>query len=255
MQLIDTHCHLYGETFTADIAQVIERAETEGVERFYLPAIDSETHQSMLDLETRFPGKCIAMMGLHPCSVKENYKEELAIIKEWLEKRPFPAIGEIGIDYYWDRSFDAQQVEAFHTQIEWALHYSLPIVIHSRESMDDCIRIVKEHQNGQLGGIFHCFTGTAEQARQVIDAGFYLGIGGVLTYKKSTLPEALQDIPLENMVLETDAPYLPPVPFRGKRNESSYLKYVVEKLAEIKGVSREVVAEITTANAQKIFGE
>jgi TatD DNase family protein len=254
MQLIDTHCHLYGETFTADIAQVIERAEAEGVERFYLPAIDSETHQSMLDLETRFPGKCIAMMGLHPCSVKENYKEELAIIKEWLEKRPFPAIGEIGIDYYWDRSFDAQQIEAFHTQIEWALHYSLPIVIHSRESMDDCIRIVKEHQNGQLGGIFHCFTGTAEQARQVIDAGFYLGIGGVLTYKKSTLPEALQDIPLENMVLETDAPYLPPVPFRGKRNESSYLKYVVEKLAEIKGVSREAVAEITTANAQKIFG-
>jgi TatD DNase family protein len=254
MQLIDTHCHLYGETFTADIAQVIERAEAEGVERFYLPAIDNETHQSMLDLETRFPGKCIAMMGLHPCSVKENYKEELAIIKEWLEKRTFPAIGEIGIDYYWDRSFDAQQVEAFHTQIEWALHYSLPIVIHSRESMDDCIRIVKEHQNGQLGGIFHCFTGTAEQARQVIDAGFYLGIGGVLTYKKSTLPEALQDIPLENMVLETDAPYLPPVPFRGKRNESSYLKYVVEKLAEIKGVSREAVAEITTANAQKIFG-
>jgi TatD DNase family protein len=254
MQLIDTHCHLYGESFTNDIVEVIRRAETEGVNRFFLPAIDSETHQAMLDLETRFPGQCIAMMGLHPCSVKENYKQELAIISEWLEKKQFPAVGEIGLDYFWDRTFDKEQAIAFHQQIEWALHYQIPIVIHSRESMGDAIRIVQEHQKGSLGGIFHCFTGTSEEAKQIIDTGFYLGIGGVLTYKKSTLPDVVKDIPLEHLVLETDAPYLPPVPFRGKRNESSYLKYVLEKLAEIKGVSKEEVAKITTANAQKIFG-
>lgn len=254
MQIIDTHTHLYSNSFLSDIDAVIARAEAEGVGRFYLPAIDSETHQAMLDLAARYPGKCIAMMGLHPVSVKEDYREELNIIAGWLEKKKFAAVGEIGLDYYWDRSFDKQQVEAFHQQIEWALHYQLPIVIHSRESMDDCIRIVKEHQKGALGGIFHCFTGTEEQARQIIEAGFYLGIGGVLTYKKTTLPEVLKNIPLEHLVLETDAPYLPPVPFRGKRNESSYLKYVVEKLAEVKGMSKEEVAKITTANAQKIFG-
>ena len=252
--MVDTHCHLYSDVFAEDMEAVVNRAVEEGVERFYLPAIDSETHNAMLELETRFPGKCIAMMGLHPCSVKANFQAELALIEEWLGKRKFVAVGEIGLDYYWDRTFDKEQAEAFHRQIEWALQYRVPIVIHSRESMDDCIRIVQEHQKGALGGIFHCFTGTAEQARQVTDAGFYLGIGGVLTYKKSTLPDALKDIPLERMVLETDAPYLPPVPFRGKRNESSYLKYVVEKLAEVKGVTKEEVAKITTANAQKIFG-
>jgi TatD DNase family protein len=254
MQMVDTHCHLYNDVFTEDVAAVIGRAVEEGVEQFYLPAIDSETHNAMMELETRFPGKCIAMMGLHPCSVKENYQAELALIEAWLGKRKFVAVGEIGLDYYWDRSFDKEQVTAFHRQIEWALQYQMPIVIHSRESMDHCIRIVQEHQKGDLAGIFHCFTGTAEQARQITDAGFYLGIGGVLTYKKSTLPDALKDIPLERMVLETDAPYLPPVPFRGKRNESSYLKYVAEKLAELKGVTKEEVAKITTANAQKIFG-
>ncbi|WP_276480334.1 TatD family hydrolase [Paraflavitalea pollutisoli] len=254
MQIIDTHTHLYGNAFLGDIDAVIARAEAEGVGKMYLPAIDSETHEAMLKLESRYPGKCIAMMGLHPCSVKEDYKQELAIIEEWLGKRSFAAVGEIGLDYYWDRNFDKQQIEAFHQQIEWALHYKLPIVIHSRESMEDSITIVREHQKGALGGIFHCFTGTTDQARRIIDAGFYLGIGGVLTYKKSGLPEALVDIPLESMVLETDAPYLPPVPYRGKRNESSYLKYILEKLAEVKGVSTEEVAKITSANAQKIFG-
>lgn len=254
MQIVDTHCHLYGNSFLSDIDAVVTRAEAEGVQKFYLPAIDSETHQAMIDLEARFPGKCIAMMGLHPCSVKEDYKQELAIVEEWLGKRTFSAVGEIGLDYYWDRAWDQQQAEAFHRQIELALHYKLPIVIHSRESMEECIGIVREHQKGALGGIFHCFTGTADQARRIIDAGLYLGIGGVLTYKKSPLPEALAEIPLEAMVLETDAPYLPPVPFRGKRNESSYLKYIIEKLAEVKGVTKEEVAKITTANAQKIFG-
>jgi TatD DNase family protein len=254
MQIIDTHTHLYSNSFLSDIEAVISRAEAEGVNRFYLPAIDSESHPTMLDLEARFPGKCIAMMGLHPVSVKEDYQEELNLVAEWLSKRKFAAVGEIGLDYYWDRSFDQQQIAAFHQQIEWALQYKLPIVIHSRESMNDCIRIVQEHQKGALGGIFHCFTGTEEQARQIIDAGFYLGIGGVLTYKKTTLPEVLKNIPLEHVVLETDAPYLPPVPFRGKRNESSYLKYVLEKLAEVKEMPQEEVAKITTANAQKIFG-
>lgn len=245
---------MYSKVFSGDIDAVIDRAVKEGVERFYLPAIDSESHPAMLDLEARYPDKCVAMMGLHPVSVKEDYKTELALVADWLGKRKFTAVGEIGLDYYWDRSYDQQQVEAFHQQIEWALHYRLPIVIHSRESMDECIRIVKEHQKGTLGGIFHCFTGTADQARQIIDAGFFLGIGGVLTYKNSTLGAELKDIPLEAMVLETDAPYLTPVPFRGKRNESSYLKYVVEKLAEVKGVEMEEVAKITTANAEKIFG-
>ncbi len=254
MQLIDTHCHLYSQVFSTDIHAVLERAEQEGVEQFYLPAIDNETHEAMLQLEASHPGKCIAMMGVHPCSVQADYENELKIAEEWLGKRKFAAVGEIGLDYYWDRSFDKEQKIAFHRQIEWALHYRLPIVIHSRESMDDSIAIVKEHQNGNLRGIFHCFGGSAEMARKVIDLGFFLGIGGVLTYKKSGLDEALQDIPLEHIVLETDAPYLSPVPFRGKRNESSYLKYVADKLAEIKNCSREEVAAVTTANAQKIFG-
>lgn len=254
MQLIDTHCHLYSQVFSSDISAVLERAEQEGVQQFYLPAIDNETHEAMLQLEASHPGKCIAMMGVHPCSVQADYENELKIAEEWLGKRKFAAVGEIGLDYYWDRSFDKEQKMAFHRQIEWALHYRLPIVIHSRESMDDSIAIVKEHQNGNLRGIFHCFGGSAEMARKVTDLGFFLGIGGVLTYKKSGLDEALQDISLEHIVLETDAPYLSPVPFRGKRNESSYLKYVADKLAGIKNCSREEVAAITTANAQKIFG-
>jgi len=253
-QLIDTHCHLYGKDFAGDIQQVIQRAENEGVQRFYLPGIDSEVIEDMLQLERDFPGKCFAMMGLHPCSVKEDYEQELALVSDWLKKRSFSAVGEIGLDYYWDKTFVQQQQEAFHRQIEWALQYGLPIVIHSRESMADSIQIVQEHQKGSLRGIFHCFTGTLEEAKKIIDAGFYLGIGGVLTYKNTHLREVLKEISLDHIVLETDAPYLTPVPFRGKRNESSYLKYVAEKLAEVKNVSVEEIGSITTANAKKIFG-
>ena len=166
LQLIDTHCHLYGQDFTKDIRAVIERAENEGVRRFYLPAIDSEVIDAMLQLELDFPGKCFAMMGLHPCSVKEDYREELALVEQWLAKRPFKAVGEIGLDYYWDKTFIDAQKEALHQQIEWALHYRLPIVIHSRESMADSIEIVREHQKGNLRGIFHCFTGSLEEAHQ-----------------------------------------------------------------------------------------
>ena len=254
MILIDTHCHLYDEQLIADIDLVIKRAVAAGVQKFYLPAIDSTTTVAMLSLEEKFPGKCMAMMGLHPCHVKENFKTELEMVAEWLTKRNFAAIGEIGLDYYWDTSFVKEQQEAFRTQIEWSIQYDLPIVIHTRNSMQETINIVKEYSAKGLRGIFHCFGGSYETAKEIIKAGFYLGIGGVLTYKKAGLAEVLQHIDVEHIVLETDSPYLTPVPFRGKRNESSYLSYITAKLAEVKNISQEEVAAITTANAQKIFG-
>jgi TatD DNase family protein len=252
--IVDTHCHLYLDEFKNDITAVIKRAEDEGVHKFYLPGIDSSEIENMLLLETKFPGKCIAMMGLHPCYVKENYQEELAIVKTWLTKRKFAAVGEIGLDFYWDKTFVTQQYEAFRLQIELSLQYNLPIVIHTRDAIQECIDVVKEYKSSSIKGIFHCFGGTVENANEIIDAGFYVGIGGVLTYKKSGLAEVLDKIDLKHIVLETDSPYLTPVPFRGKRNESSYLKYVIEKLAEIKKVSIEEVAAVTSANAEKIFG-
>jgi len=254
MHLIDTHCHLYGKAFAGDIRETIQRAEKEGVEKFYLPGIDSSVLDDLLALEELYPGKCIGMAGLHPCSVKSDYETELKVVEECLGRRPWAAVGEIGLDFYWDRTFEKQQYEAFHRQTEWALHYDIPIVIHSRDSMPESIGVVREHQKGRLKGIFHCFSGSYESAMQIIDLGLYLGIGGVLTYKKSGLAEALKDVGLQYMVLETDAPYLTPVPFRGKRNESAYLRYIVAALAELKGVSVEEVARITTENAQKIFG-
>jgi len=254
MTLIDTHTHLYAEEFAADIDEVMKRAGEEGVTRFYLPAIDSTATEAMLQLETRFPGKCIAMMGLHPCYVKENYKDELKQAEDWLTKRKFAAVGEIGLDHYWDKTFVKEQEEAFRLQIEWSIQYKLPIVIHTRNAMQETIDIVKEYVPKGAKGIFHCFSGSYESAREIIKAGFYLGIGGVLTYKKAGLAEVLEQIDLQHLVLETDAPYLTPVPFRGKRNESSYLKYVVERLAEVKKVPVEEVAAVTTANAEKIFG-
>jgi TatD DNase family protein len=254
MQLIDTHCHLYSKEFTRDLEEVFQRAENEGVGRFYLPAIDRHCQEALLALEARHPGKCFGMTGLHPCHVKEDHAAELQFIEEELARRTWVALGEIGLDFYWDRTFEAAQYAAFHEQIEWALHYAIPIVIHSRESMKESIGVVREHQQGKLRGIFHCFSGDAQAAREIVDLGFYLGIGGVLTYKNSGLADAIRDIAIEHLVLETDAPYLAPVPFRGKRNESSYLRYVVAKLAEVKGVSVEEVAAVTTQNAQKIFG-
>lgn len=254
MVLIDTHAHLYAEEFAADIAGVIERAEAEGVKKFYLPAIDSTATGAMLGLEARFPGKCIAMMGLHPCYVKGNFKDELKQVGEWLAKRKFAAVGEIGLDMYWDKTYIKEQEEAFCIQTEWALAYSLPIVIHTRNAMKETIRIVKQYAPKGARGIFHCFGGTADEALEIAAMGFYLGIGGVVTYPKSGLAETLKQIGLQYLVLETDAPYLTPVPFRGKRNESSYLKYVVQKIAEAKNISIEEVAAVTTANAEKIFG-
>ncbi len=253
MTIIDTHCHLYMDDFKNDIDAVIKKAEEESVNKFYLPAIDSSTHESMMLLEEKFPGKCIAMMGLHPCSVKENYKDELSIAEKWLGKRSFVAVGEIGLDFYWDKTFADQQYDTFRIQIEWALQYKLPIVIHTRSALQESIDVVKEYAGKGLKGIFHCFSGNDQNAKEIIDAGFFLGIGGVLTYKNSGLAEVIDKIDMHHLVLETDSPYLTPVPFRGKRNESSYLKYIIEKLSAVKNISIEEIAAITTANAEKIF--
>lgn len=254
MQLIDTHSHIYLPEFSRDRVAMSERAEKEGVISILMPAIDASTHTDMLELENLFPGSCRSMMGLHPCSVKENYREELKIAREYLEKRRFMAVGEIGLDFYWDKTFTEQQYAAFHEQVEWALQYDIPTSIHSRSATDECLEVVRQHQKGKLKGVFHCFSGDMRQAQQVIDLGLYLGIGGVLTFKNSGLDKVIEPVSLEHLVLETDAPYLAPVPFRGKRNEPSYLKYVVDKLAEIKGIEKEEVAAITTANAKKLFG-
>jgi len=254
MMLIDTHCHLYSTEFGEEIPDVIERARKVGVQKFYLPAIDSEVIPAMLDLELTYPNVCFAMMGLHPCSVKENVDNELAIVQDWLNKRDFVAVGEIGLDFYWDKTFAAEQKKAFDLQMSWALAKNKPIVIHTRNAMQETIDMVKPYSKKGLKGIFHCFSGSHESAIQIIQMGFLLGIGGVLTYKNAGLPTALEGIGLEHLVLETDAPYLSPVPYRGKRNESSYLLEIAIKLAEVKKVSLEEVASITTANAQKIFG-
>jgi len=252
--LIDSHCHLYSQEFKDDIDEVMQRATLEGVEKFFLPAIDSSSLEAMLLMEEKYPGKCVAMMGLHPCSVKNNYKEELAIAENWLQKRKFVAIGEIGLDFYWDITFAKEQLEAFRIQIEWALYYKVPIVIHTRNAMQETINIIKEYLPKGIKGIFHCFSGSYENAKEIIDAGFYLGIGGIVTYKNSGIAEVLAKTDLKHLVLETDSPYLSPVPYRGKRNESSYLKYIAKRVAEIKAVSIDEVANITTANTQKIFG-
>ncbi|HTM65776.1 MAG TPA: TatD family hydrolase [Flavipsychrobacter sp.] len=253
MTFIDSHTHLYDEQFDTDRATMIERAINAGVGKMYMPNCDSITIPGMLAVEEKWEKNCFSMMGLHPVYVKENYQNELAIVKEWLAKRKFYAIGEIGLDKHWDLTFFEQQKEAFATQIDWALEYSLPIVIHSRESTQDCIDIVRGKQNGALKGIFHCFSGTLSEAEQITELGLSLGIGGVVTFKKSNLPEILNTVRLEHIVLETDAPYLAPVPYRGKRNESSYIPLIAQKIAEVKSITVEEVAMITTANAEKIF--
>ncbi len=252
--LIDTHSHIYLDEFEADKVAMLDRALSLGIRQILMPAIDSTTHDTMLTLESIFTDSCISMMGLHPCSVKGNYKDELKIASNYFDKRKFVAVGEIGLDFYWDKTFTTHQYEAFHSQIEWALQYDIPIVIHSREAVDECIQVVKEKQKGKLKGVFHCFSGSEKQAQQIIDLGFYLGIGGVLTFKNSGLDKVMRSVSLDQVVLETDAPYLAPVPFRGKRNEPSYLKYVVEKLSEVKGISHDEIGRITTANAEKLFG-
>ena len=252
-KLVDTHCHLYLEDFKEDIDAVITRANEEGVQEFFLPNIDSGSIKDLMELCKKFPGQCYPMMGLHPCSVKENFEDELKIVKSNLEKKVFAAVGEIGLDFYWDKTFTNQQYKVFQQQIDWAKEFKIPIVIHSRESMQECIDMVKKNQDGNLNGIFHCFTGDLDSAKQIIDLGFYLGIGGVLTYKKSNLAETLEKVDVHSLVLETDAPYLTPVPFRGKRNENFYFSYIAANIGEVKNISVEEIARITTENSNKIF--
>jgi TatD DNase family protein len=253
IMIIDTHSHVYLPEFDTDREEMLARAEKEGVGLVLMPAIDNSTHESMLKAEKGFAGKCLSMMGLHPCSVKENFQNELEIVKEHFEKRRFVAVGETGLDFYWDLAFTKEQYQSFQTQIGLALQYDIPIVIHSRNSTDECIQVIKQNQKGNLKGVFHCFSGNLEQAKQVIDLGFYLGIGGVVTFKNSGLDKVMKDVDMKHVVLETDAPYLAPVPFRGKRNECSYLKYVVEKLSEIIDFSKEEIETITTVNAKELF--
>lgn len=254
MFFTDTHCHLYTDEFLNDLNEVIKRANEVDVNKFFFPAIDSSTHKRMIAIEDNFKGMIFSMMGLHPCSVKENWREELAIAEDWLKQRRFAAIGEIGLDFYWDKTYIEEQYEVFEIQMQWALDYNLPIVIHTRNAMQETIDAVKPFSEKGLTGIFHCFGDSYEMAKQIISMNFYLGIGGVVTYKKAGLENILDKISLDHIVLETDAPYLTPVPFRGKRNESSYIKIIAERVAAIKNIPVEVVAKTTTENAEKIFG-
>ncbi len=253
MRFIDTHSHIYDTGFQEDMDAVMVAAKSVGIEKIYMPGIDSTCIDGMMGMETKYPGFCIPMMGLHPCYVKENYQEELAIVEGWLTKRKFAAIGEIGLDYYWDKTFAKEQQLVFEKQMQWGLDYGLPINIHTRNAMGETIEMVKPFAKKGLKGIFHCFSGSKESAEQIVEMGFLLGLGGVLTYKNAGVAEAVVDIPMEFLVLETDAPYLPPVPYRGKRNEPAFMIEVAKKLAEIKNIPLHEVGEITSGNAERIF--
>ncbi len=251
--LTDTHTHLYSEAFSEDRKEMMERAFEAGVKRFFIPAIDSEYTNAMYALEQEFPEQVFLMMGLHPTSVKENYEEELAHVEKQFEDRNFFAVGEIGIDLYWDTSTLEIQKIAFKRQIQLAKKMNLPIVIHCREAFDEIFEVLEGEKDESLFGIFHCFTGTFEEAQRAINFGMKLGIGGVVTFKNGKIDQFLNQIDLKHIVLETDAPYLAPAPYRGKRNESSYLALVCKKVAEIYGISEEEVARVTTENSKEIF--
>lgn len=251
--LIDTHTHLYSEQFDEDRAEMIQRATDAGIERFYIPAIDSSYTQRMMELEKNYKNMYL-MMGLHPTSVKtDTYLNELELVKGWLDKRNFCAVGEIGIDLYWDQSTLKEQQIAFKTQIGWAKEKNLPIVIHSRNSFEEIFEVLEDEMDEKLYGVFHCFTGTKEDAERAIAFNMKLGIGGVVTFKNGKIDQFLKEIPIENIVLETDSPYLSPAPYRGKRNESSYITRVVSKLSEIYGLSENQIKEITGRNALEVF--
>jgi TatD DNase family protein len=253
MILTDSHAHLYLNAFDDDRHDVIRNAVTRNVRYMLLPNIDRDSILPMMDLVHDFPENCFPMMGLHPTSVAVDYMEQLELAKSWLKKEKFYAIGEMGIDLYWDKTYFAEQQEAFRIQVYLALEYDLPLVIHSRNSFDEIFHLLDEVYQPGLKGVFHCFSGSLKQAEDITNLGFMLGIGGVLTYKNSGLPEVVNKISLDNILLETDAPFLAPVPFRGKRNESAFINEIADKLAEIKGIEPEEVAEITTRNAIKLF--
>ena len=252
--ITDTHTHLYSEQFDQDREAMIQRAKDAGVQRFFIPAIDSSYSERMFSLEENYPNDVFLMMGLHPTSVKENFEIELQHVKDWIDKKTFVAIGEIGIDLYWDKTFLKQQQMAFQTQIRWAKEKKLPIVIHCRNAFNEIFDILELEKGPDLYGIFHCFTGTLEQAKKAISYNMKLGIGGVVTFKNGKIDTFLNQIPLHHIVLETDAPYLSPAPHRGKRNESSYITYVIEKLATIYKLPFNEIAAVTTNNSKEVFG-
>lgn len=252
--MIDTHAHIYAEEFDKDRDEMIERAREAGVEAIILPNVDSSTLDDMLQLEAKYPGYCFAAIGLHPTSVKENYEEELRVVRKELERRKYIAIGETGMDLYWDKKFEKEQVLALQKQAEWALEYDLPIIIHVRESHNETVKALQPFKGSKLKGVFHCFTKTKKKAEEIFELGdFYLGIGGVVTFRNSGLAKNLDGVPLDRLILETDAPYLAPVPYRGKRNEPAYLEYIRKKLSDVYQISENDIDKITTENAKQLF--
>lgn len=254
MIFIDSHAHIYQEELKYNLKEILYRATANGVTKIVMPNVDMASIQPMLDCESQFPEQCFATIGLHPCYVDLNYKVQLEHMKQWLEKRKFAAIGEIGIDLYHDTTFKEQQEIAFIEQVHWALEYDLPFIIHTRNAFYDTVHCLKSIKKDGFKGVFHCFGGSVQDAQVAINLGFKLGIGGTVTYKNSGLNDVLSHIDLEHIILETDAPYLTPVPHRGKQNESSYIPLIAQKIAEIKNVSVDVVAQITTENSQNLFG-
>jgi TatD DNase family protein len=252
--LIDTHTHLYLEQFRDDIDDVISRAKAVGVEKFYLPSINSKYNKSMHDLEKKYPDNVFCMIGLHPCYVDDNFDLEIDFVKKQIEKHDYKAIGEIGIDLFHEKKYLDKQVDAFEEQIKLAIDYDLPIVIHSRDSFDEIFEVLEKFKCEKLRGIFHCFTGNIDQAHRIIDLNFHLGIGGVLTFKNGKISEFLNEIPINKIVLETDSPYLAPSPHRGSRNESSYLKIIADKLAKVYNLEIDEISNITQQNSIEIFG-
>ncbi|WP_436516796.1 TatD family hydrolase [Ekhidna sp. To15] len=251
--MIDSHAHIYLEHFSDDIDDVVNRALESGIKKILLPNIDSSTIDQMFELEANYPGICYPMMGLHPCSVKENFEEELQRVEDWLNKRPFLAVGEMGTDLYWDKTFWEQQKEAFHFQCELALKHNLPIVIHCRETIDETIELAGAYKGRGLKGVFHCFTGTVDQGKRITEMGFYLGLGGVSTFKNGGMDQIIPHLDQTKIILETDSPYLTPAPHRGKRNEPAYVSLVRDKVAEYLNTSKEAIDELTTANANALF--
>jgi TatD DNase family protein len=252
-EFIDTHAHLYLPEFDMDREEMMQRAVHQGVTKIFLPNIDTSSVEPMLKMENDYPGICHAMIGLHPCSVDPDFRDTLDILKSWLDGRGFAAIGEIGTDLYWDTKFRDQQILCFEEQLTWAKARNLPVVLHSRDSLDLNIEIIGHMQDGNLRGVFHCFTGTPDQAKCILDLGFYLGIGGVLTFKNSGLAESIAHLPLTSYVLETDSPYLSPHPYRGQRNESGYIRLIGERLSAVLNVPLETICESTTRNAETLF--
>lgn len=250
---IDTHAHIYSSEFDTDREEVIRQAGSVNVRKILMPNVDHTSMDAMMEAENRFQGICFAAMGLHPCSVKKDFQRELYIVEEWLAKRKFSAIGEMGTDLYWDKTFWEQQKEAFAIQIGWAKKYELPVILHCRETLDETIEMVEQLQDGTLRGVFHCFTGNLAQAKRIIKLNFLLGIGGVATFRKGGLDVVLPEIPADKIVLETDSPYLAPVPHRGKRNEPSYIPLIAQRVAELKKIPVEEIKHQTTRNALQLF--